>query len=115
MNQIYVVQTNSSIAVEVKKQCSMLSESKKEFKAEIEAISQTHDRNLVHLLGYCHEAQHWLLVYDLLPNGTLASFLFGDFKPSWNLRVKIAHDIASGLLYLHEGFRTQIIHCDIKP
>ena len=56
-----------------------------------------------------------MLVYELLSNCTLASLLFGDSKPSWNLRIQIVVGIARGLLYLHEECNTQIIHCDIKP
>ncbi|KAJ0948910.1 putative protein kinase RLK-Pelle-SD-2b family [Helianthus annuus] len=50
-----------------------------------------------------------------MSNGTLASFLFGEERPSWNQRSNIALDIAKAISYLHEGCRTQIIHCDIKP
>ncbi|KAM7497312.1 hypothetical protein LguiA_021726 [Lonicera macranthoides] len=48
-------------------------------------------------------------------NGTIASFLFGDTKPSWDLRTRIALGITRGLVYLNEECTTQIIHCDIKP
>jgi len=56
-----------------------------------------------------------MLVYEFLSNGTLATFLFGDFKPSWNQRTNIAFEVARGLFYLHEECSSQIIHCDIKP
>ncbi|KAL0010026.1 hypothetical protein SO802_005134 [Lithocarpus litseifolius] len=78
-------------------------------------IVQTHHKNLVRLLGFCDEGLHRLLVYEFLSNGTLASLLLGDLKPSWNLRIQIVVGIARGLLYLHEECSTQIIHCDIKP
>jgi serine/threonine protein kinase len=53
-------------------------------------------------------------VYELMSNGTLASFLFTPLKPSWNQRVQIDTGIARGLVYLHEECCTQIIHWDIK-
>ncbi|XVE82182.1 hypothetical protein DITRI_Ditri15bG0126700 [Diplodiscus trichospermus] len=56
-----------------------------------------------------------MLVYEYLSNGTLASFLFVDLKPSWKLRTQIALGIARGLFYLHDECSPQIIHCDIKP
>ncbi|XP_059431249.1 G-type lectin S-receptor-like serine/threonine-protein kinase RLK1 [Corylus avellana] len=56
-----------------------------------------------------------MLVYECLRNGTLASFLFGDFKPSWTQRTNIAVEVARGLIFLHEECSSQIIHCDIKP
>ncbi|OIT27587.1 g-type lectin s-receptor-like serinethreonine-protein kinase lecrk2 [Nicotiana attenuata] len=58
---------------------------------------------------------HRLLVYEFLNNGTLASFLFGDIKLTWNQRTQVALGIARGLMYLHDECSTQIIHCDIKP
>ena len=87
----------------------------KEFKTELKVIGQTHHKNLVRLYGYCDEGQQRLLVYEFLSNGTLASFLFSDIKPSWRQRIEIAYGVAQGLLYLHEECSTQIIHCDIKP
>ena len=81
----------------------------------MKVIGQTHHKNLVRLLGFCDEGLQRLLVYEFLCNGTLASFLFGDLKPSWKQRISIASGIARGLLYLHDECSTQIIHCDIKP
>ncbi|KAJ4724155.1 Receptor-like protein kinase [Melia azedarach] len=110
-----IIGTGSSNLVAVKKLDRMFRDSDKEFKAEVNVIGQTHHKNLVRLLGFCDEGQNRLLVYEYLSNGTLASFLFGDSKPNWNMRTEIAMGIARGLLYLHEECCTQIIHCDIKP
>ncbi|KAH9740958.1 G-type lectin S-receptor-like serine/threonine-protein kinase LECRK3 [Citrus sinensis] len=87
----------------------------KEFKNEVVMIGQTYHKNLVRLLGFCDEGQNRLLVYKFLNNGTLASFLFENLKPGWNLRANIAFQIARGLLHLHVNCSSQIIHCDIKP
>ncbi|GLT52516.1 hypothetical protein SLA2020_258580 [Shorea laevis] len=101
--------------IAVKKLDKVVQEGEKEFKTEVDVIGQTHHRNLVRLLGYCDEAEHRLLVYELMQNGSLASFLFGVLRPSWQQRLRIASGIARGLTYLHEECSTQIIHCDIKP
>nr|XP_004488803.1 G-type lectin S-receptor-like serine/threonine-protein kinase RLK1 isoform X1 [Cicer arietinum] len=103
------------IGVAVKKLDKLIQDSEKEFQTEMSVIGQTHHRNLVRLLGYCNEGQHRILIYELMSNGTLASFIFSHSKPNWNQRVEIALGIARGLVYLHEGCYTQIIHCDIKP
>ncbi|AES66383.2 malectin/receptor-like kinase family protein [Medicago truncatula] len=103
------------INVAVKKLDKLIQDSDKEFKTEMSVIAQTLHRNLVRLLGYCNEGQHRILVYEFMSNGTLASFLFTSLKPNWNQRVHIILGIARGLVYLHEGCCTQIIHCDIKP
>ncbi|KAL9458875.1 hypothetical protein AB3S75_007707 [Citrus x aurantiifolia] len=112
-----VIQTTrtSTTAVAVKKLVRVFQDGEKEFKNEVVVIGQTHHKYLVRLLGFCDEGQNRLLVYEFLNNGTLASFLFGNLKPSWKLRTNIAFQIARGLLYLHEDCRAQIIHCDIKP
>ncbi|KAF3448234.1 hypothetical protein FNV43_RR08947 [Rhamnella rubrinervis] len=104
-----------TLSVAVKKLDCVVQASEREFKNEVNVIGQTHHKNLVRLVGYCDEGQHRLLVYEFLSNGTLACFLFGDVKPSWNQRIEIAIGIARGLLYLHEECSNQIIHCDIKP
>ncbi|CAI8591805.1 unnamed protein product [Vicia faba] len=103
------------VDVAVKKLDKLLQDSDKEFQTEMSVIGQTHHRNLVRLLGYCNEGQHRILAYELMSNGTLASFLFTSLKPNWNQRFQIVLGIARGLVYLHEGCCTQIIHCDIKP
>uniref|UniRef100_A0A2N9HA53 non-specific serine/threonine protein kinase n=1 Tax=Fagus sylvatica TaxID=28930 RepID=A0A2N9HA53_FAGSY len=109
------MQMGSNVLVAVKKLNSSFQNIDREFKNKVNVIGQTHHKNLVRLLGFCDEGLHRLLVYEFLSNGTLASFLFGDSKPTWNQRINIAIGIARGLLYLHEECSNQIIHCDIKP
>ncbi|KAF7152283.1 hypothetical protein RHSIM_Rhsim01G0188400 [Rhododendron simsii] len=108
---------NSRTSVAVKKLDRVVQEKEreKEFRTEVHVIGQTHHKNLVRLVGFCDQGEHRMLVYEFMSNGTLASFLFGETKPSWNQRSEIAMGIARGLLYLHEECSTQIIHCDIKP
>ncbi|XP_050884345.1 G-type lectin S-receptor-like serine/threonine-protein kinase LECRK2 [Lathyrus oleraceus] len=112
---VYKGTIDSDICVAVKKLDKLFQDSDKEFQNEMDVIIETHHRNLVRLHGYCSEEQHRILVYELMSNGTLASFLFTPLKPSWNQRVWIIIGIARGLVYLHEECCTQIIHCDIKP
>uniref|UniRef100_A0A803KLZ8 Receptor-like serine/threonine-protein kinase n=1 Tax=Chenopodium quinoa TaxID=63459 RepID=A0A803KLZ8_CHEQI len=103
------------ICVAVKKLDRISDDADKEFRTEVNGISQTHHKNLVRLVGFCKEGDQRLLVYEYMSNGTLADYLFGDLRPSWVARIQIALGIARGLLYLHEECSTQIIHCDIKP
>ncbi|KAL3530028.1 hypothetical protein ACH5RR_009350 [Cinchona calisaya] len=107
--------SSRNIIVAVKKLDRMSGDADKEFRAEMNTIGQTNHKNLVHLLGFCDEGQHRLLVYEYMSNGNLASLLFCDKKPNWNLRSQIAIEIARGIVYLHDECSTQIIHCDIKP
>ncbi|KDP25140.1 hypothetical protein JCGZ_22675 [Jatropha curcas] len=106
---------DNALLVAVKKLHNMVGENDKEFKAEVRAIGRTNHKNLVHLIGFCNEEEHRLLVYEFVRNGNLANFLFGNSRPHWYKRKQIAFGIARGLFYLHEECSTQIIHCDIKP
>ncbi|KAI7733075.1 hypothetical protein M8C21_033480 [Ambrosia artemisiifolia] len=101
--------------VAVKKLETMIQDVLKEFKTEVNTIARTHHKNLVQLLGYCDEDEKRLLIYEYMSNGTLATFLFGDKRPSWKHRSCIAIGVAKGLTYLHEDCSNRIIHCDIKP
>uniref|UniRef100_A0A2N9EYK6 Protein kinase domain-containing protein n=1 Tax=Fagus sylvatica TaxID=28930 RepID=A0A2N9EYK6_FAGSY len=89
---------------------------KESFRTEMKVIGRTHHKNLICLLGYCHDGSNRLLVYEYMSNGSLADILFtpGN-KPCWDERIEIAYNVAKGILYLHEDCVPQIIHCDIKP
>ncbi|XP_040361300.1 G-type lectin S-receptor-like serine/threonine-protein kinase LECRK3 [Rosa chinensis] len=110
-----VLASDNGKFIAVKRLNTVVKENDLEFKAEVSAIGGTNHRNLVQLLGFCNEGQHQLLVYEYISNGSLATFLFGESRPIWNTRKKIALRTARGLLYLHEECSSQIIHCDIKP
>ncbi|XP_022751997.1 G-type lectin S-receptor-like serine/threonine-protein kinase LECRK3 [Durio zibethinus] len=107
--------SDSLMVVAVKRLDNVSSQGEREFQTEMKIIGRTHHRNLVRLIGYCHEGANRLLVYEYMVNGSLADVLFTPEKrPCWSERVEIARNIARGLLYLHEECETQIIHCDIK-
>ncbi|KAL4618932.1 hypothetical protein ACB092_06G046800 [Castanea dentata] len=102
--------------VAVKRLEKLVEEGEREFRAEMRAIGRTHHRNLVRLLGFCAEDSKRLLVYEYMSNGSLADLLFGAIlRPDWTERLRIALDVARGILYLHEECEAPIIHCDIKP
>lgn len=101
--------------VAVKKLTGSKAYNEKDFENEVRSIGQIHHYNLVRMIGYCKEAVHRMLVFEYMPGGTLAKFIFGPQRPRWSLLVKAAIDIAKGLEYLHEGCQPRIIHRDIKP
>ncbi|KAM3696347.1 hypothetical protein ACJW31_06G031900 [Castanea mollissima] len=91
-------------------------EGDREFRAEIIAIARTHHKNLVRVLGICIEGNRKLLVYEYMNNGSLVDLIFkAERPPIWKERIRIALDVARGLLYLHEESEVRIIHCNIKP
>ncbi|KAB1223470.1 G-type lectin S-receptor-like serine/threonine-protein kinase RLK1 [Morella rubra] len=101
--------------VAVKRLDKLLVERGREFQTEMKVIRRTHHRNLVRLLGYCNGGPNRLLVYEYMVNGSLAYVLFTQEILTWNERMRIARNIARGILYLHEECEPHIIHCDIKP
>ncbi|KAI4367516.1 hypothetical protein MLD38_023246 [Melastoma candidum] len=87
----------------------------KEFSSEVKIISQLQHRNLVELVGWCHDKADLLLVYEFMPNGSLDKHLFkGQICLPWESRYRIASGLAYALLYLHEGGKQCVLHRDIK-
>ncbi|KAL6283548.1 hypothetical protein ACE6H2_014477 [Prunus campanulata] len=83
---------------------------------QLRIISQCRHRNLVQLIGWCHEKGELLLVYEFVPNGSLETHLFkSESLLFWESRYRIVLGMASGLLYLHEGGRQPLLHTNIKP
>ncbi|XP_077237843.1 G-type lectin S-receptor-like serine/threonine-protein kinase LECRK1 isoform X2 [Tasmannia lanceolata] len=108
--------SNGGRIIAVKRLEKLIEDGEREFRAETSAIGRTYHRNLVRLLGFCDEGSNRLLVYEYMANGSLANLIFKHtMRPDWNERVRIAIDVARGILYLHEECEPHIIHCDIKP
>ncbi|CAI7918606.1 unnamed protein product, partial [Closterium sp. NIES-54] len=89
-----------------------------EFVTELELLSRLEHKHLVKLMGYCMRKDQRLLVYEFLPNGSLADHLHGkkvrqNGPLSWEKRLKIAVGSARGLRYLHSQ-RPQVLHRDVK-
>ncbi|KAG1327908.1 L-type lectin-domain containing receptor kinase IX.1 [Cocos nucifera] len=89
---------------------------KKEYISEVTIISRLRHRNLVQLIGYCHERGDFLLVYEYMSNKSLDYHLYSEERLlTWSERYEIAFGLASALLYLHEEWEQCVVHRDIKP
>ncbi|TYJ31465.1 hypothetical protein E1A91_A06G200400v1 [Gossypium mustelinum] len=89
----------------------------REFENEVDWMIKIQHQNIVSLLGYCIHGESKLLVYEMMQNGSLESQLHGPTRGSaltWQLRMKIAIDVARALEYLHEHCNPPVIHRDIK-
>ncbi|KAG6531186.1 L-type lectin-domain containing receptor kinase IX.1-like isoform X1 [Zingiber officinale] len=114
----FLVRSGSEVAV--KKISSTSKQGRKEYASEVKIISRLRHRNLVQLLGWCHERGEFLLVYEFLPNGSLDRHLFRRPTSSspplpWEIRYNVAVGLAKALLYLHEEWEQCVVHRDIKP
>jgi Leucine-rich repeat (LRR) protein len=90
----------------------------REFRAEVEALSQAQHKNLVTLKGYCRYGDDRLLIYSYMENGSLDYWLHersdGGYVLTWESRLRIAQGSARGLAYLHKVCEPNIIHRDVK-
>ncbi|RAL51019.1 hypothetical protein DM860_005375 [Cuscuta australis] len=87
-----------------------------QFQQEVEVLSCMRHPNMVLLLGACPE--YGCLVYEYMANGSLEDRLMrrGN-RPalSWQVRFRIAAEIGTGLLFLHQTKPEPIVHRDLKP
>ncbi|KAI3467931.1 hypothetical protein Pfo_024594 [Paulownia fortunei] len=80
-----------------------------EFRRHIEILGRLRHPNLVPLRAYFQAKEERLIVYDYFPNGSLFSLVHGSrssggSKPlHWTSCLKIAEDLAAGLLYIHQN------------
>ncbi|CAO2045081.1 unnamed protein product [Urochloa humidicola] len=92
------------------------SQGRKQFQQEIEVLSCMRHPNMVLLLGACPE--YGCLVYEYMDYGSLEDRLCrrGKTLPiPWSIRFRIAADIATGLLFLHQAKPEPLVHRDLKP
>ena len=71
---------NGQKFVAVKRLQNFLVDREREFQTEMKVIGRTHHKNLIRLLGYCHDGPNRLLVYEYMSNGSLADILFTPEK-----------------------------------
>ncbi|KAL7173577.1 hypothetical protein ACSBR2_032938 [Camellia fascicularis] len=91
-----------------------------EFQPEIATLAKVRHRHLVALLGYCINGNERLLMYEYMPQGTLAQYLFergklGYSLLAWKQRVTMALDVAREVEYLHSLAQQSFIYRDLKP
>ncbi|CAI5516338.1 unnamed protein product [Closterium sp. Naga37s-1] len=125
------------VEVAVKKLNSKSMQGHKEWMVEVSLLAAASHPHLVRLMGCCAEGDRRLLVYELLPRGSLDRLLFrpsstSSANPSaaaggggvgeagqgagggrgavldWGTRLKVALGAAKGLAYLHEEMEPRV-------
>ncbi|KAG5564894.1 hypothetical protein RHGRI_000931 [Rhododendron griersonianum] len=87
-----------------------------QFQQEVEVLSCIRHPNMVLLLGACPE--YGCLVYEYMANGSLEDRLFRRGNTPvlpWQVRFRIAAEIGTGLLFLHQTKPEPLVHRDLKP
>ncbi|XP_057952289.1 U-box domain-containing protein 35-like isoform X2 [Malania oleifera] len=88
----------------------------KQFQQELEILSKIRHPHLLLLIGACPD--HGCLVYEYMENGSLEERLLRkkDTPPiPWFERFRIAWEVASALVFLHNSKPDPIVHRDLKP
>ncbi|KAK8448029.1 hypothetical protein SEVIR_8G202832v4 [Setaria viridis] len=110
-----IVKGNMPVAI---KRCALIDErQKKEFGQEMLILSQINHKNIVKLVGCCLEVEVPMLVYEFIPKGTLFELIHGKnqaLQISFSTLLRIAHEAAEGLNFLHSYASPPIIHGDVK-
>lgn len=104
--------TRHNMAVAIKRLKIESMQGFKEWVREVNFLGRLSHPNLVKLLGYCWE-EELILVYEYMPKGSFDTHLFRGGSISWELRMKIAIDVAKGLAFLHSS-DIQLIFRDFK-
>ncbi|KAI3457143.1 hypothetical protein Pfo_013806 [Paulownia fortunei] len=88
----------------------------KSFDTECQIMRSLRHRNLVKVITSCSNLDFKALVVEYMPNGNLDKWLY---SPNCSLKIAqrlgILIDVASALEYLHQGYSSPIVHCDLKP
>ncbi|KAL5062530.1 hypothetical protein RYX36_024267 [Vicia faba] len=115
---VYKASFQNGTQLAIKKLSGDLGLMEREFKAEVEALSNAQHENLVALQGYCVHDGYRLLIYNYMENGSLDYWLHeksdGASQLDWPTRLKIAQGAGCGLAYLHMICEPHIVHRDIK-
>ncbi|CAL5365167.1 unnamed protein product [Camellia sinensis] len=85
---------------------------------EVNLLRRLRHRNIVRRLGYLHNENDVIMVYEYMPNGNLGEALHGEnatkMLVDWVSRYNIAVGVANGLAYLHHDCNPSVIHRDVK-
>ncbi|CAL5324611.1 hypothetical protein CsSME_00003682 [Camellia sinensis var. sinensis] len=89
----------------------------RDFENQVRVIAKLVHPNLVRIRGFYWGVDEKLVIYDFVPNGSLANARYRKVGSSpchlpWELRLKIARGVARGLTYIHDKKQ---VHGNLKP
>ncbi|KAL0427260.1 UNVERIFIED_CONTAM: Receptor kinase-like protein Xa21 [Sesamum latifolium] len=88
----------------------------KSFDVECEAMRNIRHRNLVKVISSCSNEDFKAIIFEYIAKGNLEKWLYFENNCfDMKQRLGIMIDVASALEYLHHGYSSPIVHCDLKP
>ncbi|PHT35572.1 hypothetical protein CQW23_23272 [Capsicum baccatum] len=88
----------------------------KSFDTECEVLRNLRHRNLTKVITSCSNPDFKAVILDYMTNGTLEKWLYShNFFLDIMQRLDTMIDVASAMVYLHNGYTTTVVHCDLKP
>nr|APU94851.1 leucine-rich repeat receptor-like protein kinase [Pohlia nutans] len=114
----YKAELRPGLVVAVKRLAIGRFQGVQQFDTEIRTLGRIKHPNLVTLIGYYASEDEMFLIYNYFPEGNLETLIhIGERgkRMNWNMRYKIALDLARALAYLHDECVPRVLHRDIKP
>ncbi|XP_030528255.1 putative U-box domain-containing protein 50 [Rhodamnia argentea] len=113
---VYRGRINHATTVAVKMLNSSNGLSQDNFQKMVRLLSQVRHPNIVAMVCFCSELQ--CIAFEYMHSGSLRDILDSPHKKSrrckqllwWHDRVRVAHDVASGLGFLHSARPTPMVH-----
>ncbi|PIA56640.1 hypothetical protein AQUCO_00700772v1 [Aquilegia coerulea] len=89
----------------------------KDFENQVRLIAKLRHPNVVRIRGFYWGSDEKLIIYDHVPNGSLANVSYkrpgsSPYHLSWETRLRIVRGVARGLAYLHDK---KHVHGNLKP
>ncbi|KAG5245721.1 leucine-rich repeat transmembrane protein [Salix suchowensis] len=89
----------------------------RDFETQVRVIAKLVHPNLVRIRGFYWGVDEKLIIYDFVPNGSLANARYRKAGSSpchlpWEARLRIAKGVARGLSFLHDK---KHVHGNLKP
>ncbi|CAM6105948.1 unnamed protein product [Calypogeia fissa] len=113
----FLQESSTDIAVKVMN-IELLKTKSKEVRAEMSILSRLQHPSLVKFLGWCKQRGQFYIVYELSNGQSLDKILFQNdgyvATYPWKNRFETIKAIANALHYLHEGWKSPIIHRNVK-